>query len=25
VLSMAEPGALAGMAPILRRFLSWMR
>ncbi|MBN2437314.1 MAG: radical SAM protein [Deltaproteobacteria bacterium] len=25
VLSMTEPGALAGMAPLLRRFLRWMR
>jgi radical SAM superfamily enzyme YgiQ (UPF0313 family) len=25
VLLMAEPGALAGMAPLLRRFLNWMR
>jgi anaerobic magnesium-protoporphyrin IX monomethyl ester cyclase len=25
VLSMAEPGALAGMPPLLRRFLLWLR
>ena len=25
VLSMTEPGALAGMAPLLRRVLNWMR